>query len=157
MLQYFKRPSGQAGIQFKSNSQHCYLKQTYICYVLNRYPIQQSLKYKNRRIAYRTGSGIKLVHTQQVLYGKAAGDLSQLFLVDKTTFYVTISLNELCHELNGSFFRINPTEVINLMYVTEYSNQNQHKVFLKQGHVLMVSKPKVKHFVSKMSDLIPSI
>jgi two-component system LytT family response regulator len=79
---------------------------------------------KNKRIKVNTRTGFIIIDTDDILYCNAAGNYSEVHLVNGRKEIVTSNLGNFMEQIvHDNFFRISRSALINLRYLTQVDNK----------------------------------
>lgn len=114
--------------------------------------LEEKLQDFADKIAIPDGSSFVLVSKENILYLKADGSYTTLYLKDKSKittarklkFFEEVLLN------NPSFFRCHRSYVVNLQYVSRYSRAEGGQLLIEPDHWIPVSKERQQLFLEKM-------
>ena len=96
-------------------------------------------------ISIHTKAGLLFIRQEEILYGQAKGNYTDLFLEDGRQIRVTRQLKEVNQLLNNEMFiRIHHSHFINLNHLVSY---HEEKVLLDDGSRLTVSKSRKAYFL----------
>lgn len=104
------------------------------------------------KIAIPDGSSFVLVAKENILYLRADGSYTTLFLKDKSKLTTTRKLKffEELLENNPSFFRCHRSYVVNLKYVSRYARSDGGQLLIEPDHWIPLSKERQQLFLDKM-------
>jgi two-component system LytT family response regulator len=123
----------------------------------------ESIKNFSENIHYQSASnkitishskGIKIVEDQSILYLEGDGNCTHIHFVDGSSFLDTRTLKIYEEILNpNTFYRIHKRYMINLLYLTDYLQDDGPIAKLKNGVKLPVARARVSSFVAKIKSL----
>ena len=116
--------------------------------------LNKSLKSMENKLALRTGSGIRFICYDDIIYCKADGRYTQVFLRNGKSVITARLLKSFEHKLpDDMFLRIHKSHIINLRYITNYSSSNNGYLVLGTNTRLDVSKRKRKSLLEKLDSI----
>ena len=87
--------------------------------------------------------GFEFIETERIIYAKAEGSYTHVFLTDKRKIVISKTLSDIEEILAGhSFQRIHHSTLVNLLHVTHLLKTDGGYVVLDTGEKLPVSKSK---------------
>lgn len=110
--------------------------------------VQQPIAQKSK-LSIHTMDGIEFIEVQDIVYGEANGNYTDLWL--KTGSKVTTSrrLKEMEESLPGDlFFRVHHSYIVNLQYVRKYHKGRGGYLVLHNGNSLPVSSARKDDFLN---------
>ena len=126
---------------------------TYFESIKNLSDSMETEGYGNK-VAISHTKGIKLIHTEDIVYLEASGNCTFLYFKDGTRYLDTRTLKIYEGILNpASFYRIHKSHIINLEFLKEYLNDDGHYAVLKTGKMLPVARNRVSTFVKTLKTL----
>jgi len=111
---------------------------------------QQTTAYPT--IAVNTSSGMVFLQENEILYCKAEGSYTHLYLNDANKNKITVakSLNKVLASLNTEYFvRIHNSFIINLLHLTSFNNPHKNYVTMTDGTNLAVSRNRKEAFMNR--------
>ena len=94
-------------------------------------------------VLINTKDGLKCLWPQDIIYAKAMGSYTTLYLVNGKQYTSSKKLKEVENTLSSSnFFRIHHSHFINLYHLEVIRNQQSNMVLLSDGTELEISKRK---------------
>ena len=109
------------------------------------------------KISIRTSKGIRVIECKDILYCKADGRYTRIFLHNGESYTIAKVLKKYEELLPDScFFRIHKSYLVNLDYVKEYVTNNGRILVLKDNTELLVSQRRCKKFAEKVLKRFPS-
>ena len=105
-------------------------------------------------IAVNTSSGVVFLKIQDILYCKAAGSYTEVFLSGAGKNKVTISktLSKVQEALiPDKFIRIHNSYVINIYHLIRFDNADKNCVTMSDGASLNVSRGRKEEFLKKFN------
>ena len=103
------------------------------------------------KITLPTLEGLKFVKVAEILYMKAEGSYTYVYLSDSIKYLVTKNLKEFETQLsNNNFFRIHHSYLINLDQLDKYIKGDGGQVVMTNGDYLDVSKRRKTLFLKMM-------
>ena len=86
-----------------------------------QFKLQQNQQHnQSQKISINSAGRTELVDSEQVVYGKAAGDYVDLYLEDDKHLLFSGNLKELEEQLPTSFFRVHRSYLVNLAKIVKY-------------------------------------
>lgn len=103
--------------------------------------------------------GISLEFVDQIMYCKAEGSYTRIFLSNGKTILKTKSLKHIDAHLkkNPCFFRIHKSYLVNTNYIHHFTNHNENKIILHNQTELPVAVRKIHllcTFLKKQKNII---
>lgn len=103
------------------------------------------------KITIPFGNGFKVIDVSDIVYIEADSNYSDIHLISDEKITVSKILREFEELLSTvQFFRVHKSTLVNLNYLTDYSNKNGLQIFLKNGVKLNVSRRRATNFFEKM-------
>jgi two-component system, LytTR family, response regulator len=110
------------------------------------------------RISIRAYKGIRKIECRDILYFKADGRYTRIYLLNGETFIVAKILKKYEEILSKErFFRIHKSYLVNLSFIREYIFNNGRKLVLDDKTELLVSHRKCRMFANEILKQFPSI
>lgn len=105
------------------------------------------------KIAISTINAIKFVETSKILFMKADGAYTQIFLLDDSVITSSKSLKYYEEVLDhlANFMRCHKSYIINLNHVTEYVKSNGGYLMLNSKHEVALSSEKSDELLKRLS------
>jgi two-component system, LytTR family, response regulator len=98
--------------------------------------------------------GFKILEFNDIMYFQGEGNYSTIHLQNFEKLTITRQLGYFEDILPKSiFFRIHKSSIVNLNYITGYSNSNGNTAILKDGNLLSISRRRLNDFLSKFQDI----
>jgi len=99
------------------------------------------------KLAVPTKNGTRFIAEEDILYCKASGSYTEIFVIQESSFLITKGLSKL-HQafLPGTFARIHHSHIVNLSYIIGYALDGENTVTLSNGIILKVSRGRKKSF-----------
>jgi two-component system LytT family response regulator len=114
----------------------------------------QNLKIENSenyKLALPTVDGLLFIKANEVVYCKASGNYTEIFMGDGKMHLVSRPLKEYDDMLAGlEFFRIHHSFLINLNYIKSYVRGEGGYVIMKNDSALSVARRKKEAFLERM-------
>jgi two-component system LytT family response regulator len=113
------------------------------------------LKSNNRieKLTLPHTHGFHVIETNNILYIEADSNYSVFHLKDKTKLIVSKPLKEFEDMLDSSdFVRVHKSAIINLNYVSNYSNKHGFEVILDSNVTIPVSRRRSAEFQDKIKE-----
>lgn len=123
--------------------------------------LQENLKspVQNQKLAINTKTKLEYVNISDILYLKADGNYTTIFLKNNTKFYVAKTLKDyedlLCYPVNESFVRIHKTYIANLDHASHIERGNEFSLVLTNNTRLEISRRKKQELLLKLSAKTP--
>lgn len=109
----------------------------------------------SQRIAFKSQKCVKVVELNEILYCKADGPYTTIFLSGDRSIHICRPLVEVANELGKHhFFRINRQHLVNLTRVMEYTKNHNHRLVLDNGEELCISKRNIKPFQQLFNEIV---
>lgn len=106
---------------------------------------------ENTKIALPTAEGLTFIKVLDILYCKASGNYTNIFLKDGRKYMVTRQLHEYEKLLKSyHFFRIHHSTLIQLEGIEKYVRGDGGYVLMSDGTTLMVSRRKKDAFLARI-------
>jgi len=106
---------------------------------------------ENYKLALPTAEGLTFVKTNEVLYCKASGNYTEIFMGDGKKHLVSRQLKEYEDILGGqNFFRIHHSYLINLNFIKSYVRGEGGYVIMNNDSALDVSRRKKEAFLERI-------
>ncbi|MFT5581014.1 MAG: two-component system LytT family response regulator [Psychromonas sp.] len=103
------------------------------------------------RIAISHTKGLKIVEDDTIINLEASGNCTMLHFADGSRYLDTRTLKVYENLLNPhKFFRIHKSHIINLMFLTDYMNEDGHFAQMKTGERIPVARNRVSDFVKSL-------
>ncbi len=116
-----------------------------------RKELLSSGKKENAKIALPTAEGLTFIKVLDILYCKASGNYTDIFLKDGRKYLVTRHLHEYEKLLKDyNFFRIHHSTLIQLEGIEKYVRGDGGYVIMSDGTTLMVSRRKKDAFLARI-------
>lgn len=107
------------------------------------------------KIAFNVGEGIQVVETSEILYLQASSSYTHVFLSNGSKLTISKTLQEFNGlELQGSFFRINRSYIVNVGAISKISKKNGGFVLMKDGTEISASVEKRQQLYTFFGDRI---
>lgn len=104
---------------------------------------------KVQRLAIPTLEGIIFLMTDDIIYCKADGNYTEIYLKDGQKILVSKKLKDFENMLsNSGFCRVHHAALVNLMHIQKYIKGDGGYVVLNDGHHVDVSRRKKEEFLS---------
>ena len=102
---------------------------------------------KQPKLAVPTKHGTIFVEEEEILFCKASGSYTNIYLENKSMLIIAKSLRKV-HEAFplGIFIRIHNSHIVNSHHIVGYSMNGQSSVTLTDGTILSVSRNRKKSF-----------
>jgi two-component system LytT family response regulator len=106
---------------------------------------------ENYKLALPTSEGLTFIRVNDVLYLKASGNYTEIFMHDGQKYLVSRHLKEYDDLLaDQNFFRIHHSSLINLNYIKNYVRGDGGYVVMSDNVTLDVSRRKKDDFLEKI-------
>ncbi len=115
--------------------------------------LQMTRATNNAKIAVPSGSAVKFIEKQKIVYLKADSSYTELILDDGSTIVVSRTLKNFEDALldDPQFFRCQKSYLINLNCVTEYRKADGGSIVLNGKYEVSISPEKVGEFLEKVN------
>jgi len=105
---------------------------------------------KKMRLAVPTKNGKIFINEEDIIYCKAEGSYSTLYLNNNESILITRGLRKVHEAFSpGTFVRIHHSFIVNISHIVGYSMSSKNCVTLTDGTVLTVSRNRKKSFFEK--------
>ncbi len=105
----------------------------------------------NQKIAISHSKGIKLVEDNSISHIEASGNCCTLHFENGDTYLDTRTLKWYDDILDKhKFIRIHKSHLINMNFVKEYIHVDGHRVILKSGESVPISRNRLSEFISRI-------
>lgn len=105
---------------------------------------------KRMRLAVPTKNGKIFINEEEILYCKAEGSYTTLYLKDRENILITRGLRKVNEAFSpGTFVRIHHSYIVNISHIIDYSVNGKNCVTLIDGTILNVSRNRKKSFFEK--------
>jgi len=109
---------------------------------------------KSSKITINHAKGIKIVEDDTIVRLQAEGNCTKLFFSDGTSYLDTRTLKIYQGLLDPSkFFRVHKSSIINLDYLSDYSNQDGNFAIMNNGDAISISRSKVGDFIERIKNI----
>jgi len=109
---------------------------------------------KSSKITINHSKGIKIIEDSTIVRLHAEGNCSKLFFTDESTYLDTRTLKIYENLLDTSkFFRVHKSDIINLDFLSEYSNQDGNFAIMNNGDAISISRSKVNGFIERIKNI----
>ena len=109
---------------------------------------------KSSKITINHAKGIKIIEDSTIIRLHAEGNCSKLFFADGSTYFDTRTLKIYERLLDTSkFFRVHKSDIINLDFLNEYSNQDGNFAIMNNGDAISISRSKVNGFIERIKNI----
>lgn len=109
---------------------------------------------KSSKITINHSKGIKIIEDSKIVRLRAEGNCSKLFFTDGSSYLDTRTLKTYESLLDTSkFFRVHKSDIINLDFLNEYSNQDGNFALMNNGDAISISRSKLNGFIERIKDL----
>lgn len=106
---------------------------------------------ENYKLALPTAEGLTFIKVNDILYLKASGNYTEIFMVEGQKYLVSRHLKEYDDMLGESnFFRIHHSTLINVNFIQSYARGEGGYVVMTDGVSLDVSRRKKEAFLEKI-------
>jgi two-component system LytT family response regulator len=106
---------------------------------------------ENFKLALPTSEGLTFIKTNEILYCKASGNYTEIFMTDGKKHLVSRQLKEYDDLLSGhDFFRIHHSFLININYIKNYVRGEGGYVVMNDNASLDVSRRKKDAFLERI-------
>lgn len=115
--------------------------------------LQMTRGVHNSKIAVPSGSAVKFIEKESIVYFKADSSYTEIILDDGNTIVVSRTLKNFEDALldDPQFFRCQKSYLINLHCVTEYRKADGGSIVLKDKYEVSISTDKVAEFLEKVN------
>ena len=103
-------------------------------------------------IAVNTSNGVVFLQENEILYCKAEGSYTHLYLkgIGRNKLVVAKSLNKVLPSLSAEYFvRIHNSFIINLLHLTSFNGPQKNCVTMADGSSLAVSRARKEAFMNR--------
>ena len=109
---------------------------------------------KSSKITINHSKGIKIIEDSAIVRLHGEGNCSKLFFTDGSTYLDTRTLKIYEGLLDTSkFFRVHKSDIINLDFLSEYSNQDGNFAIMNNGDAISISRSKVNGFIKRIKNI----
>lgn len=109
---------------------------------------------KTKFYALSSAKGYKLINMYDILYCKASGNYTYIYLENSTNTLISKQLGHIQEALpEEAFVRIHHSYLVNLHHVDYYSKEDGGVLILKNGKKLKVSEGKKADLLAKLNIL----
>ena len=109
---------------------------------------------KSSKITINHSKGIKIIEDSAIVRLHGEGNCSKLFFTDGRTYLDTRTLKIYEGLLDTSkFFRVHKSDIINLDFLSEYSNQDGNFAIMNNGDAISISRSKVNGFIKRIKNI----
>ena len=106
---------------------------------------------ENYRMALPTAEGLTFINVNEIMYLKASGNYTEIYMVNKQKHLVSRNLKEYDDMLSEqNFFRIHHSSLININCIQSYVRGEGGYVIMNDGTSLDVSRRKKEAFLEKI-------
>lgn len=114
---------------------------------------QMTQQSQQRKIAVPSGSTLKFIEPDQVLYLKADNSYTEVVLVDGSKLVVSRTLKNFEEALadDKNFFRCHKSYIVNVLHVTQYLKADGGSLLVRDKFELPITHDKVQDFLELMS------
>lgn len=108
-----------------------------------------------KKLAIPTISAIKFIETDQILFMKADGAYTQIYLQNNTNITSSKSLKTFEESLseNRNFFRCHKSYIVNLSHITDYIKSDGGYMKVDNKHEVAISSEKAPEMLALMNSL----
>jgi hypothetical protein len=107
---------------------------------------------ENAKLALPTAEGLTFIKVMDILYCKASGNYTEIFLKDGKKYLVSRQLKEYEELLSEhNFFRIHHSSLVHLDYIQNYIKGDGGYVIMSDNALLDVSRRKKDSFLERLS------
>ncbi|WP_207632632.1 LytR/AlgR family response regulator transcription factor [Foetidibacter luteolus] len=104
-----------------------------------------------QKVALPSRDGYQFVSAQSILYCRAEGAYTKVFISDKHPLLISKTLGDIEEMLpTGIFTRIHHSTIVNMNAITNYSRTDGGYVVMNTGEKLVVSKPRKDALLEKL-------
>jgi two-component system, LytTR family, response regulator len=108
----------------------------------------------HNHLLLKTSLGAKLIDVNTILRIEAMSNYSKLFFANSKTLVVSKTLQWFqCKLAATQFSRVHKTHLVNMHFITSYSNANNAYLFLENGESVHVSRRRKKYFLQQYNDI----
>lgn len=119
--------------------------------------LQQSLKLRgqtSKKIAIPVSDGIELINLDDILYFESDGNYSTLHLRNDKNILVSKPIGKFEEMIvDGNFFRVHSSFLVNLNFIKKYSRSDGGYVVLENGKSLSVSRSRKDELMEVLSNI----
>jgi len=91
-------------------------------------------------LAIKSESTYHFTKSQDIIWAKADGSYSQIFLKDGSYIRVAKNLKYLELQLGEGFFRTHRSHLVNIQYIADLNDQNEMQIRLKDNTHVPITK-----------------
>jgi len=109
---------------------------------------------KSSKITINHSKGIKIIEDDTIIRLQAEGNCTKLFFADGASYLDTRTLKVYEGLLDpNKFFRVHKSNIINLNYLSDYSNQDGNFAIMNNGDEISISRAKVGSFIERIKTI----
>lgn len=109
---------------------------------------------KSNKITINHAKGIKIVEDDTIIRLQAEGNCTKIFFADGSSYLDTRTLKIYDELLDSSkFFRVHKSNIVNLNFLSDYSNQNGNFAIMNNGDEISISRSKVGGFIERLKNI----
>jgi two-component system, LytTR family, response regulator len=114
---------------------------------------QMSQQAQQRKIAVPSGTTLKFLEPDQIVYLKADNTYTEIVLVDETKLVVSRTLKNFEEALadDKNFFRCHKSYIVNMLHVTQYNKSDGGSLLLRNKYEVGIAQDKVQEFLERVS------
>jgi two-component system LytT family response regulator len=107
----------------------------------------------NQKIAISTVNSVKFIETNQIMYLKAEGAYTDLFLINDKSITVSKGLRHFEDLLKGNqkFYRCHKSYIVNTEFITEHIKSDGGFLKLNEKHLVSLSSERITELYQKMN------
>ena len=104
-----------------------------------------------QRIAIPNKEGYEFIPVEKIMYCKASGTYTEIFIENSPKRLLSKSLGEVESTLPAELFeRIHHSVLVNLSCISQYKKNNGSSIIMKNGDELTISKSKKEHLMIRL-------
>ncbi|MBL7816617.1 MAG: response regulator transcription factor [Saprospiraceae bacterium] len=111
----------------------------------------------SRKLSVSHSKGVSIVDYDNILYFEVNDDLTTIHLINSQKVYVSKSLKDFQSVLDGSFYRIHKSYLINLAHIQGYTQQEGGQAILKNNVKLPISRRTMGEFVETLKNFVKTV
>lgn len=106
------------------------------------------------KISIHHSKGIKIVEDDSIIYLQADSNCTKIFFSDGSSYLDTRTLKSYEKLLDSTkFFRVHKSNIINLNYLSEYSNQDGNFAIMNNGDSISIGRARLSDFLEKIKSI----
>jgi two-component system, LytTR family, response regulator len=105
-------------------------------------------------LSLNSSLGLQIIDVNTIVRIEAMSNYSKLFFANSKTLVISKTLQWLqCKLAAAQFTRVHKTHLVNMHFITSYSNANNAYLFLENGERVHVSRRRKKYFLQQYYDV----